>query len=150
MPICPLIEEVIQMMEQESETRGCRIACEPAVDLPQVLADALQVQLVLVNLLSNALRSVCAHEKGSRLITVDAQALGDREVQVSVTDGGGGVPPERVENIFEPLYSGTSSDLGMGLAICRDIIDAQGGRIWHEPNPAGGAIFRFTLRIAGK
>jgi signal transduction histidine kinase len=150
MPICPLIEEVIQMMEPESETRGCRIACKSGVDLPQVLADALQVQLILVNLLSNALHSVYANKKGSRLITVDAQALGDREVQVSVTDGGGGVPPERIENIFEPLYSGTSSGMGMGLAICRDIIDAQGGRIWYEPNPAGGAIFRFTLRIAGK
>jgi signal transduction histidine kinase len=149
-PICPLIEEVIQMMETESETRGCRIACEPAVDLPQVLADALQVQLVLVNLLSNALRSVCASEEGSRLITVDAQALGDREVQVSVTDGGGGIPPERLDNIFEPFYSGTSGGMGMGLAICRDILDAQGGRIWYEPNPAGGAIFRFTLHIVGK
>jgi len=148
--IYPLIEEVIQMMEPESESRGCRIACEPAVDLPQVLADALQVQLVLVNLLSNALRSVCASEEGSRLIIIDAQALGVREVQVSVTDRGGGVPPERIENIFEPLYSGTSSGMGMGLAICRDIMDAQGGRIWYEPNPAGGAIFRFTLRIAGK
>jgi signal transduction histidine kinase len=148
--ICPLIEEVIQMMELESKTRGCRITCAPAVDLPEVLADALQVQLVLVNLLSNALRSVCASEEGSRLITVDAQALGDREVQVSVTDGGGGISPERLDNIFEPLYSGTSGGMGMGLAICRDILDAQGGRIWYEPNPAGGAIFRFTLRIVGK
>ena len=149
MPICPLIEEVLQMMELESETRGCRIACGPAVDLPPVLADALQVQLVLVNLLRNALCSVCASEEGSRLITVDARVLDDREVQVSVTDGGGGIPPERVENIFEPLYSGTRGGMGMGLAICRDIMDAQGGRIWYEPNPAGGAIFRFTLSIAG-
>ena len=146
--MCPLIEEVIQMMEPESDTRGCRIACEPAVDLPLVLADGLQVQLVLVNLLSNAMRSICASKEVSRLITVDARELNDREVQISVTDGGGGIPPERVENIFEPLYSGTSGGMGMGLAICRDIIDAQGGRIWYEPNPAGGAIFRFTLKTA--
>ena len=147
-PIYPLIEEVIHMMESESETRGCRIDCGPAVDLPQVLADALQIQLVLVNLLRNALRSVCASEEGSRLITVDARATGDGEVQVSVSDGGGGVPPVQVENIFEPLYSSTSGGMGLGLAICRDIIDAHGGRIWYEPNPVGGAIFRFTLSVA--
>ncbi len=117
-----------------------------------VLADALQVQLILVNLLSNALRSVCSANEYDKQADHRrcAGTIGDREVQVSVTDRGGGVPPERVENIFEPLYSGASSRMGMGLAICRDIMDAQGGRIWYEPNPAGGAIFRFTLRIAGK
>jgi signal transduction histidine kinase len=144
----PLIKDVIQMMEPESEARGCRIACEAAVDLPPVLADALQVQLLLVNLLNNALRSVNERKESARLILVDARRL-DAELQVSVTDDGPGVAPERIEEIFEPLYSGNSTGLGMGLAICRDIISAHGGRIWCEPNPAGGAIFRFTLRIAG-
>jgi signal transduction histidine kinase/ABC-type uncharacterized transport system substrate-binding protein len=147
-PLDPLVEEVIRMMEPESEARGGRIACEPAGDLPPVLADALQVQLVLVNLLNNALRGVSAGEENAKRISVDVRPLGDREVQISVTDGGSGVPPEQVESIFEPLYSGTSTGMGMGLTICRDIVDAHGGRIWYEPNPAGGAVFRFTLRTA--
>jgi signal transduction histidine kinase len=146
--LCHLVEEVIRMMEPESEARGCRIACEPAGDVPLVLADSLQIQLALVNLLNNALRSISAIEKSGGLISINARPLDDREVVVSVTDDGGGVPPEGVENIFEPLYSGTSERMGMGLTICRDIIDAHGGRIWCEPNPAGGAIFRFTLQIA--
>jgi signal transduction histidine kinase len=58
------------------------------------------------------------------------------------------VPPEKIADIFDPLYSGKKGGMGMGLAICRDIIDAHGGRIWYDPNPAGGAIFRFTLRKA--
>lgn len=149
LPLYPLLRDVIRMMEPESAARGCLIACEPAVDLPLALADALQVQLVLVNLLHNALHSVCAGADSGRLISVDVRPLDDREVQVSVTDGGPGVLPERVEDIFEPHYSGTSTGMGMGLAICRDIIGAHGGRIWYEPNPAGGAIFRFTLWIAG-
>lgn len=137
------------MMEPESEARGGRIACEPTGDLPPVLADALQIQLVLLNLLNNALRSISAREGSDRLISIDVRPLGDREAQISVTDRGPGVPPERVESIFEPLYSSTSAGMGMGLTICRGIVEAHGGRIWYEPNPAGGAIFRFTLRIAG-
>jgi signal transduction histidine kinase len=146
--LSPLIEEVIGMMESECEARGCRLVFESAVDLPAVFADTLQVQLVLVNLLYNAAQSVSASDESDKLISVDVRQRDNQELQVSVIDSGPGVPPVRVESIFEPLYSDTSSGMGMGLAICRDIIDAHGGRIWYEPNPDGGAIFRFTLRIA--
>lgn len=149
MPLYPQLQEVIRVMEPEIEIRGCHIACEPVTDIPQVLADTLQVQLVLVNLLQNALHSVCAGQDSEKLISVEVCELDDQEVQVSVIDRGEGVPPERVNDIFEPLYSGKVAGMGMGLAICRDIIDAHGGRIWYDPNPEGGAIFRFTLRQAG-
>ena len=147
--LCPLFQDVIRIMEPESEARGCHIVCEPVTDLPPVLADALQVQLVLVNLLQNTLHSVSACNGNEKLISVEVCELDDHEVEVSVTDRGEGVPPERVNDIFEPLYSGKAAGMGMGLAICRDIIDAHGGRIWYDPNPEGGAIFRFTLRKAG-
>jgi len=146
--LSPLIKEVMGMMESESESRGCRIVCECATDLPAVLTDTLEVQLVLVNLLHNAMQSVSVSDESGRQIFVDVRQLDDRELQVSVIDRGPGVPPEQVESIFEPMDSGTSTGMGMGLAICRDIIDTHGGRIWYEPNPDGGAIFRFTLRIA--
>jgi C4-dicarboxylate-specific signal transduction histidine kinase len=146
--LSPLIEEVIEMMEPACQARSCRIAFESVVELPPVLADALQVQLVLVNLLNNAVRSVLASEQNGAPIAIDVCALSDQEIQVSLSDQGAGISPERIESIFEPLYSGTGAGMGMGLAICRDIIDAHGGRIWYEPNPDGGAIFRFTLRTA--
>jgi len=145
----PILQDVIRMMEPESEARECHIVFGPVDDLPPVLADALQVQLVLVNLLQNALYSASDSDGVDRLISIDVRPLDDEEVQISVTDRGEGVPPERVDDIFEPLYSGRSSGMGMGLVICRDIIEAQGGRIWYKPNPDGGAIFRFTLRKAG-
>jgi len=146
--LCPLFQEVMQMMEPESEARGCHITCEPVADLSPVLADALQVQLVLVNLLHNALDSVCEGPGSEKTVSIEVCEPDDREVQVSVLDRGAGVPPEKIADIFEPLYSGRKGGMGMGLAICRDIIEAHGGRIWYDPNPAGGAIFRFTLRKA--
>jgi signal transduction histidine kinase len=147
--LCPLFQGVIRIMEPESEARGCHIACEPVTDLPPVLADSLQVQLVLVNLLQNAMHSVSAGKGSDKLISVELCELDDQEVQVSVIDRGEGVQPERVNDIFEPLSSGRRAGMGMGLTICRDIIDTHGGRIWYDPNPEGGAIFRFTLRQAG-
>jgi signal transduction histidine kinase len=144
-----LLQDVIRIMESESEARGCHIAYGAAAGLTPVLANALQVQLVLVNLLHNAMHSVCASQQGEKLICVDVRELDEHEMQVSVTDQGDGVPPERVDNIFEPFYSSKSAGMGMGLAVCRDIISAHGGRIWYDPNPEGGAIFRFTLRKAG-
>jgi C4-dicarboxylate-specific signal transduction histidine kinase len=145
----PQLEAVVRMMEPEAENRGCRITCEPADDLPAVVADSLQIQLVLVNLLQNAMKSICSSDRCDKGVFIDVSSINDREVQVSVTDRGSGVPPDRVADIFEPLYSSTSVGMGLGLAISRAIIDAHGGRLWYEPNPAGGAIFRFTLRTTG-
>jgi len=147
-PLAPLLEEVIRIMELETDYPGCRIALEPAGDLPAVFADTLQVQLVLVNLLRNAMRTVCSSEHYDKRVFIDAHTISDVEVQVSVTDRGPGVPPDRVAEIFEPLSSSTSGGMGVGLNISRAIIEAHGGRLWYEPNPAGGAIFRFTLRTA--
>jgi len=147
--LCPLLEAVIRMMEPETERQGCQILCTPRADLPTVLADALHVQLVLVNLLQNAMKFVCSDDCYDRRVSVDVGPSGDREVQVSVSDRGPGVPLDRVGDIFEPLYSGTRGGMGMGLAISRTIIDAHGGRLWYQANPEGGAIFRFTLRTFG-
>ena len=144
-----LLEEVIRIMAPEAENRGCRIQWEFAGDLPAVLADSLQVQLVLVNLLQNAMQSANSGDEYETVVSVDVRPVDEGEVQVSVTDRGRGVPPDRVTEIFEPLYSGTSDGMGMGLAISRAIIDAHGGRLWYEPNSSGGAIFRFTLRTVG-
>lgn len=145
----PLVEEVIRMMEPETEHRGCRITCQSAGDFPAVLADSLQIQLVLVNLLQNSMRSICSNERYGKQVFVNMDSINDRDVQVSVTDQGHGVPLDRVADIFEPLYSSTSGGMGMGLAISQATIEAHGGRLWYEPNPAGGAIFRFTLRRSG-
>ncbi len=143
-----LIEEVISMLKPECEALGCRIDYLRANGPVTVLADTLQIQLVLVNLLNNALHSLSAANRTDGVIAIDAERLDPGEVRISVTDEGGGISRDREQYIFEPLYSEKSTGMGMGLAICRDIIDLHGGRIWYEPNPAGGAVFRFTLRTS--
>lgn len=145
----PLIEEAIRMMELEIDNHGCKILCNANGDLPPVSADGLQIQLVLANLLQNAMRSVCSADQFDRHISVDLQLLGDAEVQVSVTDRGAGIPPAIAAEIFEPFSSNSREGLGMGLAVSQTIIESHGSRLWYEPNPDGGAIFRFTLRVAG-
>ena len=109
----------------------------------------MQIQLVLVNLLHNAMHSmeVC-EEKDDKVISIEVSQINDRVQQVSVTDRGSGILPDRVDNIFEPFYSDTANGMGIGLAICRGIIDAHGGHIGYTPNLSGGAVFHFTLPVA--
>lgn len=147
-PVVPLLEEVIRIMALEANNLGCTLELTPHDRPPDVLADALQLQLVLVNLVRNAMQSVCAGAQADKLVSIEVRAVDGGEVQISVTDRGPGVAPERVVDIFEPLSSSTSNGMGIGLAISRSIIEAHGGRLWYEPRPAGGAIFRFTLRRA--
>ncbi len=147
LPLSATLQEAVGMIELETERRGCLIDCTSAGDLPAVLADGLQVQLVLVNLLQNAIQSVCGDEASDRCVRVHAEKI-NGEVQVCVSDRGPGVPSEQVDTIFEQLYTTKSSGMGIGLSICRDIIDAHGGRLWYAPNPAGGAMFCFTLHVA--
>jgi len=100
-------------------------------------------------LLNNAVRSIkFMEDKADKVIGIEVQRINDREVQVSVADRGSGIPPGRDADMFEPFSSDKGDGMGMGLAICRLIIEAHGGHIWYTPNPSGGAIMSFTLRLA--
>jgi signal transduction histidine kinase len=145
----PVLKEVVVVMKPEADAHGCRIDYRASAPVPMVLADALQVQLVMVNLLRNAMEAAASHDRngdGSLSITIGKAA--DRMVQVNVADTGPGVPSDEIEDIFESLYSTKEAGMGVGLATCRTIIEAHGGRIWCTPNPAGGAIFHFTVPAA--
>jgi len=144
----PLVEEVTHILAPELAQYGCRIELDLAADLPAALAEPLELQLVLVNLMQNSIHSLCSCAARDRSVTIEVHAADRGEVQFSVIDRGGGVAPEQIADLFEPLASGTLDGMGMGLAIARTIIDAHGGRLWYEANPQGGAIFRFTLLLA--
>jgi len=146
--LCPLVQAVIRMIEPEVEGRGCLISCELSGEEPTVLADPLQVQLVLVNLLQNATQCIAEANASDKRVLVDVRHAGKDDVEVSVTDHGPGVPSTQTTAIFEQYYSEKRGGMGLGLSIARTIVEAHGGRIWYEPNPSGGAVFRFTLRAA--
>jgi signal transduction histidine kinase len=144
-----MLKEVLSLMQPEADAHGCRIDYPVTAPVPVVLADALQVQLVMVNLLRNAMEAAASQaQSGDESVSITVGVTADRMVQVSVTDSGPGVPADEVEDIFESLYSTKEAGMGVGLATCRAIIEAHGGRIWCTPNPAGGAIFHFTIPTA--
>ena len=114
-----------------------------------MLADALHLQLVMVNLLSNPMEAAASNiQSGGQSVSITLCETADQMVQVSVTDRGPGVPPEEVESIFDSLYSTKEGGMGVGLQTSQRIIEAHGGHIWCTPNPRGGAIFHFTIPAA--
>ncbi|MBI1198293.1 MAG: hypothetical protein GC203_10560 [Phenylobacterium sp.] len=110
----------------------------------QVLADRIQIEQVMVNLLRNAAEAMA--ETRARELRIGSTPAGDGFVECFVADRGPGVSPEISARLFEPFATDKAEGMGVGLAVSRTIVEGHGGRIWAEPNPGGGAVFRFTLR----
>lgn len=112
---------------------------------PSVLADGIQIQQVVFNLVRNALEAMGG--QSIRELVVATKAVGDAEVEISVADSGPGLPPDP-EALFRPFTSSKPTGLGIGLSICRTIVEAHGGHLRAEPRSGGGAVFRFTVLAA--
>lgn len=117
---------------------------DPRADL--VFADRIQIQQVLVNLIRNAIESM-AEVSGDRRLEVATTASG-QGVEISISDTGAGLAPEIARHLFQPFMTTKRKGMGLGLSICRTIVEAHGGKIWVESRAGGGTIFRFTLRSA--
>jgi two-component system sensor kinase FixL len=116
---------------------------DPAVDL--VIADRVQVQQVVLNLIRNAMDAMEA--SATRELVISIAPVDVNQVRVSVADSGSGIAQEVSEQLFQPFVTTKRHGMGVGLSISRTIIEAHGGRIWAEPNPTGGTIFNFTLEV---
>jgi two-component system sensor kinase FixL len=147
------VESISKMTEEASalalvgaKELGVRVRFQfdPAVDL--VLADKVQIQQVLLNLIRNAVEAMA--ESDRRELVVSSAPMPDDMVAVSVADTGAGIAPEAAAQLFQPFFTTKPHGMGVGLSISRTIVDAHGGQIWVEPNPTGGTVFRFTLRVA--
>jgi two-component system sensor kinase FixL len=140
--IAKLIEEASALALVGAKERGVKVLISMDPDLPDALVDRVQIQQVLLNLIRNAVESMESRE--TRALTVAAARHADH-VLVSVIDTGSGVPAEIQAKLFQPFVTTKPEGMGIGLSVCRTIIEAHGGRLWMEPNPVGGSAFRFTV-----
>ena len=124
------------------------VQTEPNKQLPGVKGDRVQVQQVLLNLITNAIDSMAAKD-GPRVLRVRSEVHDGGGVIVSVADTGTGIGSPELERIFNPLFTTKSGGMGMGLSICRSIIEAHDGRLWVAPNEPEGAVFQFMLPSDG-
>jgi two-component system, LuxR family, sensor kinase FixL len=142
-----LIEDASTLALIGAKENGIAVSfrLDPKADL--VLADRIQIQQVLVNLIRNAIE-VLAESNGRRELEIASLVNDDSTFQVEIADTGPGLAPEVAAHLFQPFVTTKQKGMGLGLSICRTIVEAHGGRIWVDPKPQGGTVFRFTLRSA--
>src|ERR1700730_8967727 len=139
-----LITEALALVRDELQKHRVSVRVEPNERLPRVKGDRVQLRQVLLNLVTNAIDSMAAKDE-RRLLYVSSELLDGADVVVSVADTGTGIGAQELERIFNPLFTTKSGGMGMGLSICRSIIEAHEGRLWVAPNKPEGAVFQFML-----
>jgi PAS domain S-box-containing protein len=148
--LASLIRDVALLLHSDAILQNVRIALELDDDLPPVRGDKVQLQQVMLNLMLNAFEAMknCAAAEREVKLRVAREKTG--VIQVAVSDRGTGLSKDKLDKIFQPFYTTKREGLGMGLSICRSIIQAHGGHLWAENNFDHGATFYFTMPIAGE
>ncbi|WP_262421706.1 trifunctional serine/threonine-protein kinase/ATP-binding protein/sensor histidine kinase [Paraburkholderia sp. UCT31] len=141
------IAEVIALTRAEAEKNSVSLRTQLADNLPLVEGDRIQLQQVTLNLVLNAIEAMSAIDDGARELTISSGTDDSGDVLISVCDSGPGVAAEDAERVFEPFYTTKASGMGMGLSICRSIMEAHGGRLWVTANVPCGAAFQFTVPV---
>jgi two-component system, LuxR family, sensor kinase FixL len=140
--VAKLIEEASALALVGAKEHGIKVLIHIDPDLPTAEVDRVQIQQVLLNLIRNAVEAMEGREV--RELSVGTM-MADGAVLVSVADTGGGIPPEIESKLFQPFVTTKSEGMGIGLSVCRTIVEAHGGRLWVERNAGGGSVFRFTV-----
>lgn len=141
--------EVVSLIREKARAHGVTVQVLADPELPPFFADRIQVQQVLLNLALNGIEAMRAVDERSRQLEIGAALHGARELRFHVRDSGPGLDPAQRNRVFDAFYTTKDQGMGMGLAICRSIVDAHGGRLWVDQNGGPGETFQFTLPLAG-
>jgi hypothetical protein len=144
------ITDVIALAQGAISKNGVSVQTRLTEGLPHVQADRVQVQQIVLNLILNAVEAMSLVKKGARELAIITERHKAGGVLVAVRDSGLGIDPKQLDRVFDAFYTTKSGGVGMGLSICRSIIDAHGGRLWAEANEPRGAVFQFTLPSAAR
>jgi signal transduction histidine kinase len=139
------ILEVTALTRSEAVKTGVTVGTQLAGELPRIQCDRVQLQQVMLNLIVNAIQSMSGVEDGNRELQISTVSIEPEGVRVAVRDTGYGLRPESLPRLFEPFYTTKPDGMGMGLSICRSIIEAHGGRLWATRCEPRGALFQFTI-----
>jgi len=139
------ILEVTALTRSQAVKTGITVGTQLAGELPRIQCDRVQLQQVVLNLIINAMQSMNSVEDGNRELQISTVNIEPEGVRVAVRDTGHGLSPESLSRLFEPFYTTKPEGMGMGLSICRSIIEAHGGQLWAIPCEPQGALFQFTI-----
>ena len=140
-----LVCEALELLEARLDDHAIATALTLSEDLPTTRADRTLLLQVVVNLVQNAIDAMADTAPECRRLRLSTARNSDGAIVVSVADQGAGLAEAASEKLYTPFFTTRSTGLGLGLSICRSVIEAHGGRIWHEANPGRGSTFHFTL-----
>ena len=139
------IGEVLALIGDEARRKSVIVRTQFADDLSPVSGDRVQLQQVVLNLVMNAIEAMSVIDERARELAISTRSIDPGQVQVTVQDSGTGIDPQTIDRIFDSFYTTKPGGMGMGLSICRSILQAHGGRIWTMASDGRGTIFHFTL-----
>jgi len=144
-----LVREAADLVKTELRHHEVQLILDLTDPLPKVEADSIQIEQVIVNLIRNSMEAMSETRGDGRRLVIQTSSAGHDAVECAISDTGPGLSADVGERAFDPFFTTKPDGMGMGLSICRTIIEAHGGRLWATPNPERGATFRFTLPIEG-
>jgi signal transduction histidine kinase len=143
-----VVREVIALVQRELTNHQASLRMELAPALPMIQGDRVQLQQVIINLVMNGIEAMQSVTDPPRELVIRSGQHEAQQVLVSVTDCGVGISAEDADRLFNPFFTTKSGGMGMGLSICRSIVEAHGGRLWASANLLHGATFQFTLPVS--
>jgi two-component system sensor kinase FixL len=139
------VREAAELATVGSRHQAIDVTFEFSDDLPEIMIDRVQIQQVVMNLVRNSVEALADADK--RSLTLRTTRPEKAKLQIDVVDTGPGLPKEITERLFQPFLTTKAGGIGIGLSICKTIVDSHGGHLWTTPNPGGGTAFHISLPI---